>query len=191
MSSPLPHDIFSFLDEAPHLLTYTFFLCQQYPNQSTDGPLHFQHLGIGTPINNDTGGLLTPGLAQPSGDRWKSSGVPRVFGLAEILFGGTLGQQPYNTIIIGGGLAVPPCQLSYQLPCYITFQHIFSQRDSSFLRHNFQGWKQKNPRTFSQIIAWQGCDDPIGSPWLVGTRSALYKIQTDGVSSTQQIKYEL
>jgi hypothetical protein len=39
-----------------------------------------------------------PAPAQPSGDGWRRSGVPRVFDLAEILFGGTLGQQPHNTI---------------------------------------------------------------------------------------------
>ena len=112
MSSPFPRDIFFLFRWSPSPFDLHIFLRQQYPNQSTDGPLHLQRLGIGTSINDDADAPLTPRLAQPSGDRRRRYGVQRVFAFVGIWFGGTCGQQPHNAIIIGGGWAVPPDQLS-------------------------------------------------------------------------------
>lgn len=78
-------------------------------NQSTDGPLHLEHLEIGTPINEDANAPLTPRLAQPSGVGWRRCGVPRVFGSWwRFTLGKTLGgTQPHN-LLIRGGLVAPP-----------------------------------------------------------------------------------
>ena len=89
---PQPPTHYILSSSSPSSFDAIIFRCRQHPNQSIDGPLHSQRLGIGTHINDDAYVPLTPRGAQLSGDGWRRSGLPRVSGLTEILFGGILGQ---------------------------------------------------------------------------------------------------
>ena len=91
-------------------------------------------------------------------------GVPRVFDSVETEFGGDLGRAATQQLF-GGGLTEPLGPIDYHPAPQPSSNHDFSRGISIFyLKTQFPRVETNNPVLLSPIIAWQGCDDPIGSP---------------------------